>query len=103
MLLFVAQNAMAFSIGSRGPQYGLQNSNMNMYNTYSGNGMGATGEGVGEGFLSCGCAEQILTNNIIKGGLCDNYSRLHVNAITNQGAVIPGMAPASPAAHQLPI
>lgn len=93
MSLFLVQTASAMFAFDRRPN--------NIYsNGYGGNGMGVTGEGVGSGFLSCGCAEQHLKNTVIKGGPCDNFGRLVVNGITSP-SVGTGVAPAAPLNHQL--
>ena len=90
MSLFLAHTASAGFAFDRRPA-----------NAYNGSGVGATGEGVGTGFLSCGCAEQQLKNTVVKGGPCDNFGRLYVNAVTSP-SVAGGTAPASPqASHQL--
>lgn len=86
MSLFLAQGAFAYSTGAQS-LFGLQNAGPA--------GAANTGEGVGTGYLSCGCAEQVITKNIQKGGLCENYSRLHVGAFTRPGAIAPTVAPAN--------
>lgn len=102
MSLFLVHTASATFALDRSTMSGGMN---NLYsNGYGGNGMGVTGEGVGTGFLSCGCAEQIIQKRTIKGDPCDNYARLHANAISGgPPGVFGGVAPASPqVSHQLP-
>jgi len=95
---FMTQAAMAYST------LGRPSPNMGAGAGYVGNGLGAanTGEGVGTNFLSCGCAEQILQKKTVRGDPCDNYSRLHVNAVTGQGSVTQAVAPANPLVNHQP-
>lgn len=101
MSLFLMNTASAtFAFDRRTAGGGMNNSYYN--NGYASGGMGVTGEGVGTGFLSCGCAEQIIQKRTVKGDPCDNYARLHTNAISGGPGLAGGVAPASPqAGHQL--
>jgi hypothetical protein len=100
MSLFLVHTASAtFALDRRAMGGGMNNP---YSNGYGGNGMGVTGEGVGTGFLSCGCAEQIIQKRTVKGDPCDNYARLHANAIAGGPGVVGGVAPASAqVGHQL--
>ena len=94
--------AMAFSLGASGTM------NQNMYaspnSRYSASMLNGntnyTGEGVGTGFLSCGCAEQILAKRVIPGSPCENFSRLTSTAFASPNSVTGTSAPASPQVHQ---
>src|SRR6478736_1720252 len=62
MSLFLVQTAFATFSFDRRTMSGANN----VYsNGYGGNGMGVTGEGVGAGFLSCGCSEQIIQKRTV--------------------------------------
>lgn len=95
---FMTQAAEAYST------LGRPTPNMGAGAVYMGNGLGAanTGEGVGTNFLSCGCAVQIVEGKTVRGDPCDNYSRLHVNAVTGHGTMTPAVAPANPLVNHQP-